>query len=181
MTRLLHIGVALSVIWQLLVSLGMEAPRPGQSGNALFETHEYVGLTAFMFITAFWLNLTLRRLGTDPGGLMPWFSAHRRAALMADTRRHLTALRHGRFPAYEEASPLASAVHGLGLLLVTLMAGTGVIWWLGPTGALAGPAIGIHKLFANLVWAYLIAHAGLAVVHHFRRDAPLAEIWSLRK
>lgn len=67
-------------------------------------------------------------------------------------------------------------MHGLGLLLVTLMAASGFTWWLGATGA-----VGPHKLFANLVWVYLIAHTGLAVVHHLRRDASLAEMWSLRR
>lgn len=175
-TRGLHMGVALAVIWQLAVSLGMEGPRPNQPGNALFETHEVVGLASFGLIVLFWLNLMLRRAGTQAGALFPWLSGPRRAALVEDARRHWQALRARRFPGYDEGAPLASAVHGLGLLLVTLMAASGFAWWLGATGAM-GP----HKLFANLVWVYLIAHAGLAVIHHLRRDASLAEMWSLRR
>lgn len=120
--------------------------------------------------------LMLRRTGTAAGALFPWLSAPRRAALAQDTRRHWQALRAGRFPAYAKAAPLASAVHGLGLLLVTLMAASGFTWWLGANGA-----VGPHKLFANLVWVYLIAHAGLAVIHHLRRDAALTDMWSLRR
>lgn len=71
-------------------------------------------------------------------------------------------------------------MHGLGLLLMTFMAGTGLVWRLiRPTG-LGGTVLEVHKLFANLAWVYLIAHAGLAVVHHLRREASLSEMWSLR-
>jgi len=64
-------------------------------------------------------------------------------------------------------SALAEAVHGLGLLVVSLMTLTGTIWLLAPSGtSFARYALNVHKLFANLMWAYLLVHAGLAVLHH---------------
>lgn len=179
-TRLLHMGVALSVIWQLGVSLIMQGPRGPQPGDLFFATHSYVGLAAMAVIVLFWANLSLRRVGTAHGALFPWFSAERRAALRADTRAHLAALTRLRLPHYDENAPLASAVHGLGLLLMTLMAATGTLWWFAAPSAAAGAFEAGHKLFANLAWAYLIGHAGLAVIHHLRGEASLSEMWSLR-
>ena len=64
--------------------------------------------------------------------------------------------------------PLATAVHGLGLLTVTAMAVTGAAFaLLGLPRDQARLVLQIHKLVANLMWAYLIAHAGLAVLHQF--------------
>lgn len=179
-TRLLHAGVALAVIWQLGVSLAMQGPRGTTPGDTLFSTHSYVGLAALGLIVLFWINLTLRRIGTNAGALFPWFSAERRAALWADTRAHLAALMRLRLPPYVEGSALASAVHGLGLLLMTLMAASGTAWWFTEPSAAAGVFENVHKLFANLAWVYLIAHAGLAVLHHLRGEASLSEMWSLR-
>lgn len=177
-TRVLHMGVALAVIWQLGVSLAMQGPRGTRPGDTLFITHSYVGLAALGLIVLFWLNLVARRLGTDAGALFPWLSAARRAALWSDARAQLGALTRFRLPDYVEGSALASAVHGLGLM--TLMAATGAAWWALAPSTTAGLFEEVHKAFANLAWVYLIAHAGLAVVHHLRREASLSEMWSLR-
>lgn len=179
-TRLLHMGVALAVIWQLGVSLAMQGPRGATPGDALFTTHSYVGLAALGLIVLFWLNLMMRRVGTNAGALFPWLSSARRAALWSDTKAQLGPLTRFRLPDYVEGSTLASAVHGLGLLLMTLMAATGAAWWALAPSATAGLFEEVHKALANLAWVYLIAHAGLAVVHHLRREASLSEMWSLR-
>lgn len=179
-TRILHMGVALAVIWQLGVSLVMQGPRGATPGDTLFATHSYVGLASFGLILLFWLNLLVRRIGTEPGALFPWLSTKRRTALWADTRAQAGALGRLRLPHYVEGSALASAVHGLGLLLVTLMAGTGALWWWLEPASIARTIEEVHKLFANLAWAYLIAHAGLAVLHHLLGEASLSEMWSLR-
>ncbi len=178
-TRALHMGVALAVIWQLGVSLAMQGPHGSRPGDTLFATHSYVGLAALALIGLFWLNLLVRRVGTDAGALFPWLSGARRAALWSDARAQLGALTRLRLPDYVEGSALASAVHGLGLLLMTLLAATGAAWWALQPSATAGWFEEVHKTFANLAWVYLIAHAGLAVIHHLRREASLSEMWSL--
>ncbi len=65
-----------------------------------------------------------------------------------------------------------------------VMAMLGAIWFAldlaGATGAAADFAIEIHKLLGNIAWAYLIGHGLMAVLHHFRGDAGLGEMWSLR-
>ena len=81
--------------------------------------------------------------------------------------------------------PLASAVHGLGLLLMTVMAVTGTVWFVNETWIYSQSTymrldIIAHHLFANLVWAYLIGHALLALVHHYSGQASLKIMWSVK-
>ena len=185
-TRLVHMGLALSIIVQLLTSLVFVAPSPTATGNIWFAAHAYVGLAAFGFVLLFWLVLTARRIGTTPGLLFPWFNGARLAALWADTKVHLAALTRFRLPVFDAHAPLASAVHGLGVLLMTAMALTGTIYYVINTGnpdagGLVGVVMLVHKTLANLVWAYLIGHAGLGVVHHFASNQSLGEMWSLRR
>lgn len=184
-TRLVHAGMALAVVTALFASLGMEHPRPGFAGNFLFEIHEFGGLAAFTLIVLFWLVLTLRKRGTPAGMLFPWASATRRSAVWSDTKAHLAALRKLRLPAHDDDSPLASAVHGLGILLITAMSGTGTIFYFfgggNPNaGGLISLVMGIHVTLANLAWVYLIAHVSLAVLQHLFTDFNLRSMWSLR-
>ncbi|OWY08872.1 hypothetical protein B6V73_20020 [Thioclava sp. JM3] len=184
-TRLAHMGLALATITQLVTSLIFVAPSPGKSGNIWYEIHEYGGLTAFGFVLLFWLALTARRLGTAPGLLFPWFSGPSLRAVWSDTKAHLAAVTRFRLPPFEEHGALASAVHGLGLLLVTAMVATGTIYYFINTGnsdagGLVGVLMFVHKTLANVVWAYLIGHAGLAVIHHFTDNLRLTEMWSLK-
>jgi len=73
---------------------------------------------------------------------------------------------------------LATAVHGLGLLTVTAMAVTGAAFaLLGLPKDQARLVLEIHKLIANLMWAYLIGHAGLAVLHQLVGQPALKRIF----
>jgi cytochrome b561 len=91
-----------------------------------------------------------------------------------------------RLPPYEETAPLASAVHGLGLLLMTAMAASGGVYaaqvWAGAQSPEpdASLVMTVHFALANLVWAYLIGHAAMATIHHFAHAASLRRMWSLR-
>lgn len=84
-----------------------------------------------------------------------------------------------------EETPLASAVHGLALLAAIAMAASGAIVFatMGPDGALSGlgsGALSAHSLLANLMWAYLVGHASLAVLHQMQEHDTL-RMFSLRK
>lgn len=182
-TRIFHAALALAVMTQLATSLVAEAPSPRHAGNWVFGVHQYVGLAAFAFVLCFWLVVLLRRTGTAPVRIFPWLSAMGRTELAADIKAHLAAFRALRMPRYEEASALASAVHGLGLLLMLAMAGSGALYYVmnagNPNaGGLVGVAMSIHRSLATLVWAYLIGHAGMAVIHHFTQAMSLTEMWS---
>jgi len=185
-TRIFHLLLALVVIVQLLTSLAMHMPKQGRPGDTLFELHQFSGLTALVLSFGFWLVLAGRRRGTEVGQLWPWFVPARRIALIADARRHWDAVKSLRLPTYDVKAALPSAVHGLGLLLMTMMAATGTIYYVAllteATGIwVFGLVLEIHQLLANFAWAYLVGHTGLALVHHFTGNLPINVMWSLRR
>ena len=184
-TRLLHAGLALAVLTQLGTSLAMHGPDDVQAGDILFQVHRYAGLAATLLAFGLWLTIVLRSRGTAIGALIPWFSGRRLAALWQDTKVHAGAAVKLRLPDHDPQAALPSAVHGLGLLLISAMAASGTVYFvqvaLGlhaaePDGMIA---MTIHLALANLVWAYLIAHAGLAVLHHLLRSMRLSTMWSV--
>jgi cytochrome b561 len=161
-TKLLHAALLLAVAHQLLLVGLVERPRGAVAGNAFFAWHQSVGLFTLGVVTIFWLWALVRRSETAAGALFPWLSARRRQAFLRDVRAHVFALRQFRLMHAQE-SPLASATHGLGLLIVTAMAGTGAVMALG--GVAGGSLLETHKLLSNVLWAYVIAHAGVALLH----------------
>ena len=182
-TRLVHAGLALAVVTQLVTSLVMHPAEDGKAGNLWFEVHEYGGLSAFALILLFWLVLTARKRGTPAGLLFPWLSGARLGALWSDIKHHAAALRRMRLPEHDGESPFASAVHGLGILLITAMAASGTLYYIvgdgnPDAGGLVGVAMTVHKALANLAWAYLIGHAGMAVLQHLFTDFNLRRMWS---
>lgn len=186
-TRLLHMAFAIAIITQLATSLVMVMPRGpfGRPGNVFFQIHQYSGLAALALALAFWMWLLVRTGDTERGALLPWFASGRVRAVAADIRLHLAALRALHWPRHDGHSPLASAVHGLGLLLMSLMAATGggVYLSLSENSAmspLGEQLLSVHKLFASLVWVYLIAHASLAVLNQVFGSPVITEMWSLR-
>ena len=123
-TRLLHMLLAAAIIAQLGLSLGMQAPGRGRPGDALFEIHEKSGLAALAILIIFWGWSLVRRGETRFSLLFPWFDRQRRRAFAADLIAHFRVLRGGAVP-LTEGKPFASAIHGLGLLIATLMAKIG--------------------------------------------------------
>ena len=184
-TRLLHAGLALAILTQLLTSLAMQGPDEVQAGDLVFQLHRYSGLAATLLAFGLWLTILLRSRGTEIGALIPWFSRRRLAALWQDVKVHGGAAMKLRIPEHDPQAALPAAIHGLGLLLISAMAASGVAYFvqvaLGlhsaePDGMIA---MTVHLALANLVWAYLIAHAGLAVLHHLLRSMSLSTMWSL--
>jgi cytochrome b561 len=162
-TKLLHAALLLSVLWQLGASSLVERPRAGQLGNAFYEIHQTVGLATLGLVLAFWLWSAVRRRETPLMALFPWFSRHRLTVVLADLKRHWAMLVQRRLPDGDAETPLASAVHGLGLLTALAMGATGA--WLYTQSVPAGVVLEVHKAVANLMWAYVVGHAGLAVLH----------------
>ena len=103
--------------------------------------------------------------------------------LFASTRRydckrlHLASLKRGRVPLTEE-SPLASAIHGLGLLIATAMALTGAVGYFFPAARFL---LGIHETIAPIMWAYLIGHVGLALLHQLAGHRILQRMFGFGK
>lgn len=185
-TRLWHASLATAIVLQLMTSLVMHGPGRDRAGDWLFEIHEYSGLVALVLALGFWLHVLRRRTGTSTRTLVPWFNAERRGAVRADIKTHWIALKARRIPVYEDTAPLATAIHGLGLLLMLGMATTGTVFFVGlyfgiqKTG-LFPLDLDVHKLLANLAWAYLVGHAGMAMLHHYWKHSSLSEMWAFRK
>ena len=88
-----------------------------------------------------------------------------------------------RLPVPVVESPLASATHGLGLLMATVMAVTGAVVYfqMGVDGGmtdLGHQALAIHRPAANLMWAYLIGHASIALLHQMSGHQVLQRMFS---
>ena len=184
LTKLLHGLLAASIIHQLIVSQFMTHPRPGRPGDFAFDLHSWVGLASMGILVAFWLWVLLRRREHGVAALVPWFSSTRRRAVFADFGLHFRALKRFTLPPPGEVeTPMASAMHGLGLLTATVMAATGTAAYFlsQPDGSLASPgplALDVHEIFANLIWAYLVAHAGLALLHQILGHRLLQRMFS---
>ena len=186
-TRLLHAGLALAIVTQLLTSLQMHGPDDVQPGDILFQVHRYAGISATVLAFGLWMTILLRSRGTDLGALLPWFSARRLGALGRDIKVHAGAASKLRLPQHDPEAALPSAIHGLGLLLISAMAASGAVYFvqvaLGlhsaePDGMIA---MTVHLALANLVWAYLIAHAGLALLQHLLQSMRLSTMWSFAR
>lgn len=176
LTKLLHVTMLLAVAHQLLLVGLVEGPRLAAAGNAFFAWHHAVGLITLSVVTAFWLWTLLRRSETASGALFPWLSAGRRQAVWHDLRVHFDALRRFRREHADE-SPLASPTHGLGLLAVSAMPVTGAVMAL---GRISGRVpVGESQALANLVWAHVIAHASVALLHQAQRHPVLQRMFRL--
>jgi cytochrome b561 len=165
LTRVIHLLLLLVVLHQLIGSEFMRLPVPGDPPGWTLSLHEDLGLVNLAIVAAFWAWTLVRSGETRLGRLLPWLSLARLREVMADLSAQLRRLAQGR-PPDDADGALASAIHGLGLLAVTAMAVTGGIYFFTTGTPVARPVLSLHKLIANLVWIYLFAHAGLAVLHH---------------
>ena len=183
-TRLLHVFLLLIVIHQLVGSQFMERPLPGDDPAWPFQFHAWIGVAGVAAISFFWLwTLVRHRSETPVGRLVPWFSAAGYRNLLADVKRNYQRLTGGRALEPEDAhGALASAVHGLGLLVASIMAVSGAAYFFFFEGTpLGGIVLGLHKIFANFMWAYLIGHAGAALLHTLWGDDILSRMFWLKR
>lgn len=183
-TRLLHLGIAVTVPVQLFLSLFMRLPkvgRPESFRTLLFEFHEFFGLMALFFILVHWLWM-LRSRDAGRHHLFPYRSEGR-GRISADLKKMLTFNLPEGGPG---AGGLVGMVHGLGFLAATGMAVSGGIIFLSYTDALQFYKVGgffreIHEGIAPLVWIYLVGHVGMVVVHHIAGHDTLRRMFFLSK
>jgi len=178
LTRGIHLALLLLVLNQLVSSQGMHFPRSGQPASWLFLLHEYAGLVTIPVLTAFWVWTVIRRGETRLSRLVPWFSVQGMQAVATDAAAQAGRLLSARAPDDRDGA-LASAIHGIGLLVMTMMAVTGGIYFAAAGSALAHSVLGMHKLLANLAWAYLFVHAGMATLHQWLGSDIFARIFWL--
>lgn len=162
-TRLMHGALLVGTVHQLIGSQFLGRLVPGQT-PPLLALHEYVGLATAAPLVLFWAWSLVRQRETPFGRLVPWFSAARRSDVWRDVKAQFGRVLRLRLPDDADGAA-ASAIHGLGLLVLTVMVATGAGWYfIDPV--LAKPVLILHKMTANLMWAYLVAHAGFALIHH---------------
>jgi cytochrome b561 len=164
LTRALHLVLLLAVAHQLLNSEFMSRPEHGAPASVLFVMHEYVGLASFGVVLAFWVWTLIRRGETRVDTLFPWLFPARMREIFTEITG--AAGLTGMELVERAGAILAGAVHGLGLLVVSGMAVTGTVYYFTTGTPLAEQVLDLHRLIANLMWAYLIGHGGVAVLHH---------------
>lgn len=174
-TRWLHLLLATLVVHQMIMSTLMQVPNAQhhRAGNLWWQFHEVGGLSCFVILLLFWVwSMARGARETRFGDWFPWFSSDSRAALWHDVGDYLRTAMRLRLPVPGAATPLASAVQGIGLLLVSVLAATGTLFWVGAQLGGDWPARvhwarQLHGALGNLVWYYLTLHAGAAVIHVF--------------
>jgi cytochrome b561 len=187
-TRWLHAGISLGVVIQLSTSVLMSVPRPGgplqEPGFHMCEVHRWSGICVAGLVLLHWLWLLTGHVTGGWGHLFPWFSAPRLRALVADVKELPNWFR-GAFPGQqEETTPLAGAVHGLGLLLISCMAVAGAVIFfrMGPHGSMSrfvATVREIHMFAGEVLWVYLAGHVGMALLHQLRGDRLITDMFNL--
>lgn len=170
-TKILHSLAALAIIAQLGLSLVMQSPSRSRPGDSFFEIHEKVGIAATAILVAFWIWSIIRSGETRLVAFFPWFSLKQLGLVAADAKRLFAPLE----PESTER-PFASAIHGLGLIVATVMALSGV---LGYFVASAKPLLEVHETAAPLMWAYLIGHVAVSLLHELRGERIIWAMLSL--
>lgn len=190
-TKLLHIGMALAVLTQLACSEFMERPHlhPKHVRTALesgmYEVHEWVGIAAFALVL---LRIIWGFVGPEKRSwarLFPWLSAEGRADMARRIKEEVPGWFMGRIPD-DPNNPLAGSIHGLGLLTVLGMTVTGLVIFLGmgengEAGSLVKSVMEIHAdVLGNLIWAYVIGHVGMAMIHKVLGHDLVREMFTLK-
>ena len=84
----------------------------------------------------------------------------------------------------EETTPLAGAIHGLGLLAVSAMALSGmtIFFGMGPHGSMSHLVAQVrlgHSFMGNVVWVYFCGHVGISLLHQLRGDRLITRMFNL--
>ena len=181
-TRWLHMGLAVSVSFQLFISLVMRArERPGhpvsEYARLAFHAHEWVGMVTVGIVAAHWFYSVQAQGDGGLRHLLPLAPAGRRAVA-----QELRARVRLRVAPGGPGGGLAGLIHGLGLLaaIIMVISGSVLFFTFSSTSAetaLPRHAAELHGLVANLVWAYWYGHVGLAVLHEFSEHPVLGNIF----
>jgi len=186
--RCLHAVIALGVVVQLFCSLFMDVPAPGrtlgEAGYRLFLVHRWSGIAVVILVILHWLWTLSGHVAGGWGHLFPWFSKPRLRNLMSDIKDVPKWLQGG-FPSQqEETIPLAGAIHGLGLLVVSAMAlsGATIFFGMGPDGSMSRLVALVrqgHMYMGIVLWVYFWGHVGIAVLHQWRGDRLITNMFNL--
>ncbi len=175
--RWLHFGIALCVLFCLLLSLVMTPHTADISlGSIAFTLHKFIGLNCLVLVSLYFV-WSLRGYAKKPSELFPWFFPARLRALKNEL---LSGPTH-----FKEWRLIPAAVQGLGLLLIVSVNVLGLLLVINiifPTVMSAGGANAVtltHNFFAKLVWWYLAAHVGAFLLHCWMRERRYLQMFDL--
>lgn len=171
-TKILHWALALAIITQLGLSLVMQSPGRNRPGDGFFEIHEKVGIATTGILVAFWVWSIVRSGETRFVAFFPWVSPKQLRLVAADAKRLFAPLADG-----THERPFASAVHGLGIVIATIMAMSGLLGYFVPS---ARALLGIHEAVAPVMWAYLAGHVAMSIIHEMRGERIIGPMLSMR-
>jgi cytochrome b561 len=184
LTKFLHLGIAVTIVAQLGISLVMEFPASPEEtqgiGATFFEIHEAVGLVTAAFVLLHWLWL-FKAPDNGFADLFPWNTGGRRR-VVDELKRALSGEQLAGGP---RSGGLVGLVHGLGLLTAAAMAISGTaLFILLPEGGekpgeLAHAIMEIHGAIASIMWTYVIAHVVMAYRHHFSGHTTVKDMFKL--
>jgi cytochrome b561 len=187
-TRILHWGFALLIPLQLLSEELMKRPKPGRIRDDMqvffFEMHEWIGMIALVLVLS---RLVWGLMSSESSWmrLYPYFSATGRKLLAHEIKHEVPSWFKGKLPNPSRERCMASAVHGLGLLLVLLMGITGALMLYGmeDSGKMLGTihdAKELHELLGTLLWIYIIAHLAMTSLHMLLGHTMLKRIFCIK-
>lgn len=171
-TKILHWALALAIITQLGLSLVMQSPGRNRPGDGFFEIHEKVGIATTAILVTFWIWSIVRSGETRLVAFFPWASPKQLRLVAADARRIFAPLADGTLE-----RPFASAVHGLGIVIATIMALSGLLGYFVTS---ARSLLGIHETVAPVMWAYLVGHVAISIIHELRGERIIGPMLSIR-
>ena len=182
-TRLLHMGMAITVSLQLFVSLVMEAPDEKDASDlaqAAFEVHEVIGMAALLIVVLHWLWSLSSQADGGIARLFPWGGA-----ALAEVKADIGKLMQRQLPDGGSRGGLPGLVHGLGFLAVSgMVISGGVLFFIFPETGEPGATVEffaeIHEFIANLVWLYWIGHIALGVMHKRAGHTTVQEMFNLK-
>lgn len=184
--RIVHAVTAAAITFQLLVSLVMDHPhatRPMSAvGKTYFHYHEWAGLLTAGVLLCGWIYRLLNWQRESQSSLYPWISANGCRAVASD----LKAFFLFRWTQVPPGSALAGTVHGLGLLVASAMAVSGVAIFIGlwPADRVT-PGVHnlmeVHSTLATSMWIYLYGHSLMALWHQLIGHATLTAMFSFKQ
>lgn len=161
--RYIHVLLALLVIWQLINSnfIHMTASGEVKSGSSIFLwLHIIFGIATVIATIGIIRYLLLKQSFKQ---FFPYLYGDN-----ITLKKDLKQLRHAQLPAAQKKG-IANIVQGLGLcalVLIEIAALTWLVLWLSDSSD-ANDARKIHKSLTDLIEIYLIAHAGMAILHFY--------------
>ena len=187
-TRVLHISMVLTVLYQMFSSIWMFTPEPGKMVG--YETILYSWHIMFMGWSAVAVACIYGMVRFaeyhEWTRLIPWFSKSKRAAFMRSAKQELPDMMQGKLAKPEKRTALAGAMHGLGFMLLIVMGLTGSYAMLGirPDGTTSADMLfmfELHAFFGLIVWYFLAGHVSMVIYHLILGHRQVLDIFQYSK